>query len=293
MKIFLSSRRLFAIGFFILITTNVIVLAGVAANRSGKPEALIELTERELQLPYYNTKEENSGLSLRLDWRTLDEESDTSSYYGYYSRSRYPEWFTADKLMELGFDLDAFKKMSNKMEKYKEPIPKQVFIVLELDGEPYQRAVKRAEAALTKIKERSASHPDDRELKEKLKNAEKRLVDENTSSPRLFAVDAGLYPEKLRAKYPDRGKYIITRGLVEASRTHFNKKEKINGYISELSVDNIHVPLEHRKIIDAVLEHSKPAKNEERSPRYTAQVAYGSRFEPWIVSISSLENKSK
>lgn len=291
MKTIISSHRLFAIGFIILLTTNIIVLAGVAANRSGKPEALIDLTERELQLPSY-TQEENSGLSLRLDWRALEEESDNDSIYGYYGHSNYPEWLTVDKLIELGFDPDTLKKMLNNMENYKESIPRQVFIVLELDGEPHRQVVKRAEAALTKLKERLASHPDDKELKDKFKNAEKRLKDENTSSSRLFAVDAGLYPEKLRAKYPDRGKYIIARGLVEPSRTYINKKDKIKGYISELSVEDIHVPLEHRKIIDAVLEHRKPGKKGRSSPGYTVQVAYGSRFEPWIISISSLENKS-
>jgi hypothetical protein len=63
MKILLSSRALFLLGFFMIVATNIVVLSGVASNRSGNPESEVILTERELQLPY-KIHEENSGLTL-------------------------------------------------------------------------------------------------------------------------------------------------------------------------------------------------------------------------------------
>ena len=51
MKMLLSARGLFTLGFVIFLTTNIIVLSGVASNRAENPEAQIILTERELTLP--------------------------------------------------------------------------------------------------------------------------------------------------------------------------------------------------------------------------------------------------
>jgi hypothetical protein len=68
MKILSSSRTLFALGFILLVATNLVVLAGVLLNRSAEPEALMTLTERELPLPFRLHKE-NSGLALRIAWR--------------------------------------------------------------------------------------------------------------------------------------------------------------------------------------------------------------------------------
>ncbi len=54
MKMLLSSRGLFTLGFVILLATNIIVFSGVASNRSGNLEAQIILSERELTLPSRN-----------------------------------------------------------------------------------------------------------------------------------------------------------------------------------------------------------------------------------------------
>ena len=44
--------KIFIAGLAIIIVTNIVALAGVAYNRSGEPDAVVELTERELGLPY-------------------------------------------------------------------------------------------------------------------------------------------------------------------------------------------------------------------------------------------------
>ena len=288
MNIILSSRGLFAIGFLILLVTNIFVLSRVSANRSGNPDAILELTERELMLPY-GVSEENSGLSLRINWRVLGEEKNAPYYYGYFS-SGAPEWFTVDRLAELGFDMAAYGKMRDNLRKYKEPIPKEVFIVLEKEGASYRKAIQRAEAALAEPTALYAANPDSEELKSNLENARERVVAEKISLSRLFAVDAGLDAETLRARYKDRSTHIVTKGVVAPSRTYVNQEEKTVGYISNLSVESIYVPLQHRRILDAILLEQTDSGDERIiPPRYRIKLAYGSRLEPWIMSVEKLD----
>ena len=54
----------------LLVLVNIIVLAGVARNRSGAPEALVELTERERPPRFYPSSRGRGkkGMSLRPAW---------------------------------------------------------------------------------------------------------------------------------------------------------------------------------------------------------------------------------
>lgn len=287
MKILLSSRVLFAMGFVILIVTNIVVLSGVASNRFGTPETQITITERELQLPY-RVYEENSGLTLRLAWRALGQDGDYNSYNNW----RSPVWFSAEKLEELGFNIDNYLRSKNDVSFYRQPIPKEVFIVLENNGEPYREAVKRAEIALEKEKDLFKLNSGDKRLRDNFERAEKRLKRERIIASRLFAIDAGLNPQKLREKYHDRTRFIITKGLVKPRYNYNKKRKEVFGYITKLSIESIHVPLKHRKIFDAILVQDKSERNEFRLPRYEVELAYGSRFEPWIVSVQHMGDKS-
>lgn len=286
MKILLSSRGLFAIGFVILVVSNIVVLIGVASNRSGEPDSQITLTERELQLPY-RVHEENSGLALRLAWRTLSKEDD----YNDYSNWRTPFWLNAEKLEELGFNMKNYVSSVGNKTFYKQPIPKEVFIVLENDGEPYREAIKRAEVSLEREENSFRLNPNNKRLHDSYKRAEKRLRRERFEETRLFAIDVGLDARELREKYGDRTRFIITRGLVKP-RYYYNKsKKEVVGYISGLSVASINVPLKHREIFDSILAQDKSKKNGFRSPRFEVKLAYGNRLEPWIISARSLDDK--
>lgn len=287
MKILLSSRGLFAIGFGILITTNILVLSGVAANRSGTPQTQITITERELQLPY-RVHQENSGLALRLAWRVLSQDEDHNNYSNWTS----PGWFSAEKLEELGFNIDNYLSSKADGSFYKQPIPKEVFIVLENKGEPYREAVKRAEIALEKEKDLFNLKSGDQRLRDNFERAEKRLKRERITASRLFAIDAGLDPQKLREKYHDQARFIITKGLVKPRYNDNKEKKDVSGYITKLSVARIHVPLKHRKTFDAILAQDKSRENDFSPPRYEVELAFGSRFEPWIVVVQQTDDKT-
>ena len=67
----LSSRSLFLLAAVVIAVANVVVLAGVAANRHGEPDARLKFSERELRLPY-SSERDNSGLALRPEFAQWD-----------------------------------------------------------------------------------------------------------------------------------------------------------------------------------------------------------------------------
>ena len=277
-----SSRALFVLGFAVLAATNIAVLSGVAYNRSGDPETRITLTERELPL-LYDVFEENSGLALRLAWRALPTEEDERQYRGW----GFPAWLTADKLRALGFSLDDDPGNDDDRAHTKAPIPKEVFVVLEQEGVAYRGAVARAERALAREEGLYRANSGDKQLRGNFEAAEKRLQRERITESRLFAVDAGLDPAGLRSSYADRGRFIITRGLVKPAYYYNNKKKHVRGTILRLSVEGIHVPLAQRDVFEAVLVEEKSKNTSLIPPRYRVELAYGRRFEPWILSATA------
>lgn len=290
MKILLSPRGLFVLGFMVLAATNIIVLFGVASNRSGNHDSQIILTERELQLPYqtYQIHKENSGLSLRLDWRTLGKDEENINYMD----RRSPAWFNAEKLEELGFKInDNLSSKGNKTYS-RQSLPKEVFIVLENDGEPYRAAVKRVEVAFEKEDGLLKADPEDKRLRGNFERAEKKLKHMRITESRLYAVDAGLDPQKLRKKYEDQTRFIIAKGLVKPIYRGDNKGKEVVGNITKISIENIHVPLNYKKMFDVVLAQGKLKHNECTPPRYKVELAYGSRLEPWIMSVEAMDDTS-
>ena len=286
MKVRISSRRLFALGFVVLAAANIFVLSGVAYNRTGAPETQIVLTERELRLPS-RIHEENSALALRLGWRALGKNEDDSHYPDW----RTPGWLNAEKLTALGFDMNRYRGSDHNGNNYPEPIPKEVFIVLEIDGQPYRKALERAENALRKEESLFRLSPGDKRLRENFESAQKRLRRERMAETRLFAVDAGLDPIRLRKQYKDRTRFIITKGLVRPGYRRAQEKKEVFGSVSRLSVANIYVPLEYRQMFDSLLSQHKSRKNEFGPPRYEVELAYGRRFEPWIVSVKPVADR--
>lgn len=287
MKSFLSPHRLFILGFALILIANAIALLGVASNRSGKPEALIELTERELTLPC-RSNDENSGLALHLDWRIVQENhDDIYPIYSHWGHWGSPVWFNAQKLTELGFVIDDVT-CPEEYSKRKEPLPKDAFIMLEYDEESYQKALQRAEMVLKKAEDALKTNEEDKDLQDRFKKAKTNLEEERTSESRLFAIDAGLDAGKLRQRYPDRSKFIVMRGIVELECPSDKNEKEVVGRIADIRIDRINVPLTHRKLFDSILAQNKPDECAPKRFRYKVEVAYGSRFEPWIQRIDKM-----
>jgi len=280
MKLQVSPRALFVMGFVLLLASNAMVLAGVAFNRGGAPEAVISVTQRELRMPYRLHKE-NSGLALRLVWRCESRLKDAT----HYTRTGSPKWFDEKKLKELGFEVEKAAGQKPYPVRHREPVAREVFIVLENDGETFERALMSAETAVEKAQEALSADPSDKKLKGRLKSAMERLKRERARESRLFAVNAGLDAGLLRERYTDRSRFIIAKGRVESRYGYGKKKRSPAGHISRLSIERINVPLKFRRDLDSLPAVKKPGTGSSGAVSYSIELAYGSRFEPWIRSV--------
>ncbi|MDX2464210.1 MAG: DUF4824 family protein [Porticoccus sp.] len=265
-------------GIGLIIITNAIVLAGVAYNRSGEPESTITLTERELSLPYrYLGKEENSGIHLRITHRNRD--------YGYFSRDNKPserlDWFNKEKLAELGFDVSKPFIRDEDKRHYQRLIEKEVFLVLEYNGMAYQSVLAAAQKHVDDLLAEQANA-------QKISRAENNLAREKTSASRLFVIDAGLDRDALRAKYTDRTKFLLMKGLVKARITN-NRSDGsgLSGYIKSLSNKTVHVPLQHHEVLEAAVGEGT-RRQQNVPPRFEATINVGQRLESWLVGVEGL-----
>jgi len=282
-------QKLFTLAFLVLIVTNFVVLLGVYENRSGEVDSQLILTERELRL-FYSSNEENSGLSLNILWQSLGKHNIV-----HYSGWQAPTWLNTQKLQSLGFDID---QIIQKSDQSYYSISKESFIVLEYDGDTYQEALKRVKKDIEEKKRTLDSNPQDKQLQSYYKIAEKSLQTRNKFESRLYAIDVGNDPEKLREKYSDRSKYIITKALIALNYDHITKEPY--GSITGLSISQINIPLKFRKVFNPIIKKDILKRKKSRMyhhtlqqlPRFQMELAYGKRFEPWIVSLRVLENNT-
>ena len=275
----------------LLVLVNVIVLAGAAYNRSGDPIASLKLTERELPPPYYRAynKKENSGLALRLNWKVAPDFSEKNRY-NRYSLSNYtsPNWLTENKLKELGIDIEKAKanKKSSRY-RYKSIDSEDVIVVLEYNGESFQKILKNAENDIKQHRTSAKKSPDNKELIRQLKQYEESLAALKISSSRLIAIDAGLKLKALKEKYNDSSKYLMLRGEV---RPRWSKNE-LKGRIKQLFISQVHVPLPYSKEINEITNRQTTSNSYNRmneKPRYQVELKVGKRLEFWVGGVKGL-----
>jgi hypothetical protein len=113
----MSGRRLgLAASLALVILVNALVLAGVARNRSGTPEARVVLTERECPVVRMVEDDEDTGLSLRLTWTAPGE--------------GWPPPVAPDVLRSLGFDVSMDRNDPRARRVYEHALARDAFIVL-------------------------------------------------------------------------------------------------------------------------------------------------------------------
>jgi hypothetical protein len=272
-----TPRHTLAAGLALIVATNAVVLGGVAYNRSGEPDAQLRLTEREFHIPYtWGFWRENSGLEMRLQWRVLPrgpgrEEMIDYGYGGYASEA---DWLDRAKLVDLGFDLSRPPRADDRY--YSDVLPRDVLLVLEVDGPAYREALQRAERRAAALQAKLAAMPMDAQIKNALSASGKLLADARERHSRLFVVDAGLDRAALRAKYPDRSRHAVVPGQIRLGTSYYerNTPPRVVGRVTEISVAQINVPLELRPVIAT-------------GATFEATVAFGRRLEPWFVSAAA------
>jgi hypothetical protein len=261
----LTRRTALLAGLALLVVTNGIVLGGVAWNRSAE-DARLELGARELGLPYagWSLLEEDSGASLHLAWRTPDR----------FPPEDHANWLDAAKLATLGFTREEAAKAGYGTRQQ----TREVFVALELAGPVWQRGIEALRAKRDHAAELAAAHPGDKDLARRAESAQSELENEEQRASRLVAVDAARDAAALRARWPDRTRYAILRGRVRAMMW----AQEPTGYVASLTPTAIHVPA-------AILRGLTTGGTLKADAKLRAVIAFGRRYEPWIVSAAKAE----
>ena len=269
-----SRKHTLMTGLALIVAANAVVLAGAAYNRSGEAESALQLTERELKMPYrWRGNKEDSGLYLEMKWRILPAASKNKEQLLWHGEEygSSPRWLNETKMTELGFTPRSARSNKSELGEFAHELPRSVLLVLEFNGDAYTEALLRAQ--------KRSEHGKD------LKDAREELEKEKTMKTRLFVVDAGLDHSKLRAKYPDRTRFAIVHGEVRpALEAHSGvSAPPRSGFVSDVSAKNINVPLDKRSVFDAF--RNLPDSTDQAKARYEIAVAFGQRLEPWIMQV--------
>ncbi len=274
----------------LIVVTNAIVLAGVASNRRGAPDATLTLTERELPIGW--VEKEDSGLSLRLDWNGLPWNRET-------------DWFDQAKLQSLGFDCRVPPDDHKAELFYEKALPLERYAVLEFEGDAYKAWLALEQKEIEEMRRKVALR---QETEKALHASEASFAEERVRRSRLDLVDVGRDAAELRRRYADRSRFIVAAATVRLSLMARRKTEdgkehpaSLRGDVSEILISAIHVPLGWRPLFDALraeeerasrtktpVEYGRPAPDRARPPRYEVTVQYGRRLEPWIAKVRRL-----
>lgn len=175
-----------------------------------------------------------------------------------------PQWLDAKKLAELGFDCTLPVTNAYARRFYNSMSATPVFLVLEYQGDAWRQA------------------PAQRNRK-----------------TRLFVVDAGRDPQRLRTLFPDTTRYALARGLV---RPFLQIREgpddpplavpRLRGWI-QLLPGQIFVPLPYGRLLQPFVSHDLSGREqEERDPRFAVTVSWGAHYEPWITAVRPLTTET-
>ena len=177
-----------------------------------------------------------------------------------------PPWLDATKLGELGFDCTVPVGSPNAKEHYLSLPSALVFLVLEYEGEAWRQA------------RRGDPEPE----------------------TRLFVVDAGRDARRLRDKFADTRRYVITRGVVRLSyqeRDNGNRlaTPRLQGRIQSVLPSQIFVPQPYGRRLEGFRHRGRGPRTPEPpegEPRFAVTVSWGSNYEPWVHGVRPLTPRS-
>jgi hypothetical protein len=276
----------------LLLFVNAAVLAGVAYNRSGEPDAGVVLTERELPMAYGFRHQENSGVALRIN-------TNHPFYWGRRSVNdiAFP-WLDRKKLETLGFDLSELDIKEKEHDYSSRELPRRTFAVLAYEGSAWEKWKNIMEQEVAEIEQDVAQR---KKTDKDLEYARRSYEHELKAGSRLFIVDAGNDPAELRKQYGDRTHFLIIPAKVHIS--YYGSYDaaqrkwigsQIHGYV-ELLITEVNVPHDLHTRFDKQKGTGSPVSAVpyagENGPRYQVVLCSGKRYEPWIADILPIEQK--
>ncbi|PTS83972.1 DUF4824 domain-containing protein [Pseudomonas sp. HMWF032] len=286
----MSHLRYLVAGLALIGLVNAVALLGAAWNREEPAESSLQLSERELGNTYAYWRKDNSSLTLRLDYRWPSRDSE----HDYLSIS-------AEKMAELGFALPG-ELNDESVRRYRRQLDRDALLVLELDGPAYQREVALAQAAYAEALRLAKSVPDSQELREAADYAGKALEQEQQRASRLLVVDVGLDQQVLRARYPDRQRYAIVRAIVEAQASSVVTQWtgegddprpqaqrwvwQFGGSADTPGLQSLNLPRRWHATFANLKEYDVQTEA-GHAKRFSAELAFGRRLEPWFVELAA------
>ena len=291
----LRSRGLWA-GIALIVVTNALVLVGVARNRSGAPDSTLRLSQRELAPPFeWGMAKENSGLSLQILDRVAGERlapipanADFTEYSYLYLGPGEPDWLDDARVAAMGIDVKWLRAHADARHGGA-PTSKEVLFVLELDGPAYAAALAQARQRRDEEAVTAAANPGKEEFVRRAKYAADAALFAERHASRLFVVDAGLDRDALRAKYPDRRRHAVVRGILQPVAASIGRPV---ARIDRLSIDTVTVPHEFHGTLGPLLAAEKTRPRDQPRGEFEATVAWGSHLEPWIVDTTARQLQS-
>ncbi|MFR0693480.1 DUF4824 family protein [Enterobacterales bacterium AE_CKDN230030158-1A_HGKHYDSX7] len=264
-------------GIGLILLVNAVALGGVAWNRSGEPDSILPLSQREL-LRNSDWYKENSGLSLRLRWRTSSRDEEARQH----NRGWQPA-LDGQKMAELGFampeqvDDDSARRFGRQQSR-------NALLVLELNGPLYEREVQLTRKRLDQARLAADAAPQNARLADERDFIRRELDNEEKTDTRLLLKDVGLDLQTLRARYPDRQRYLIVQGRVRPVSNYYQHIWTLGGTASSIGTDSLNVPHQWRERLDRITAQPHRAADGRAQP-FVAEVAFGRRLEPWIERI--------
>lgn len=259
----------------LVLVSNAVALGGVAYNRGGEPESVLQLTEREVPIQFWSWPDnENSAVHLQLFWRVSG---------GEYDWQRDAEWLRTDQLRQLGFLLPPSGAAQEELRRYTRQPAREAFFALEYAGPAYRSALERRRETLRKAEVELAAASSNETLRSRVGTAKHELQQEEATASRLFVVAADIDAGALRKRYPDRKQYAIVSGTVSLRAD----STKVVAQINDVNTSVIRVPYAYRAVVEPLLGE-RTYFGQGGAARYAATIQFGRRLEPWIVQLDRL-----
>lgn len=158
-------------------------------------------------------------------------------------------WLDAAKLATLGFDCRLPATDPDAKTHYQSSLARLLFVVLEYEGDAWRQA-----------------------------EADRRRA------TRLFAVDAGGDPQRLREQYDDPTRYLIAKGLVKLRWEQLDRASspRLQGWIQALVPSQVFVPRPHNRVFRGL--EPRDGSSDSAEPRFVATLSWGRNHEPWLTA---------
>ncbi len=289
-----------AAGSALILVVNAVILGAAAYNRRGEP-LLLTLTERELALPEFR---EDEGSGLFLSFRSFGQAPrgvDRVAWRRGYELPpvEYP-WLDERKMRALGLRLDTGAGGPVDESRRTTARARRALVALEVDGEGWSRLMAAREDRVAGLRKDVEAG---RAAAEMSSDAEVLLELDRAMRSRLVPIDADQDREALRRRHEDRHDLVVVEALVDAVRDATGLCGPVwRGRVTYLLLADVRVPADLRHALAPFLPketadeaakrdraqrtHAWPAAN---PPRYRAVVAIGRRAEPWLVSVTPVD----